>query len=57
MEGAKVLRKEVDEFRRRGDEERIGFELQLVGAHNAKVDRAFLADYDDDIEKLRSAKP
>ena len=28
-----------------------------LGFHAKALDRAFLADYDDDIEKLRSAKP
>ena len=56
-EGAEALRKEMDELRRRGDEERVGFELQLAGARNVKAARALLADYDDDIEKLKAAEP
>ena len=56
-ESAEALRKEMDELRRKGDEERVGFELQLAGARNVKAARALLADYDDDVEKLRAAEP
>lgn len=56
-EGAEALRKEMDELRRRGDEERVGFELQLAGARNVKAARALLPDHDNDIEKLRAAEP
>ncbi|HJF44449.1 hypothetical protein [Thermophilibacter provencensis] len=56
-EGAEALRKEMDELRRKGDEERVGFELQLAGARNVKAARALLPDHDDDIEKLRAAEP
>ena len=55
-EGAEALRKEMDELRRRGDEERVGFELQLAGARNVKAARALLSDYDNDVEKLRAAE-
>lgn len=56
-ESAEALRKEMDELRRRGDEERVGFELQIAGARNVKAARALLPDYDDDIEKLKAAEP
>lgn len=56
-EGAERLRAEMDELRRRGDEERVGFELQLVGARNVKAARALLGDHDNDIEKLKAAEP
>ena len=56
-EGAEKLRAEMDELRRRGDEERVGFELQLVGARNVKAARALLGDYDNDVEKLKAAEP
>ena len=56
-EGAEALRKEMDELRRKGDEERVGFELQIAGARNVKAARALLADYDNDIEKLKAAEP
>lgn len=56
-EAAERLRAEMDELRRRGDEERVGFELQIAGARNVKAARALLADYDDDIDKLRAAEP
>ena len=36
-ENAEKLRAEMDELRRRGDEERVGFELQLAGARNARI--------------------
>ena len=55
--GAEALRKEMDELRRKGDEERVGFELQLAGARNVKAARALLADHDNDIEKLKAAEP
>lgn len=56
-EGAEKLRTEMDELRRRGDEERVGFELQLAGARNVKAARALLPDHDNDIEKLKAAEP
>ena len=56
-DGAEKLRAEMDELRRRGDEERVGFELQLAGARNVKAARALLADHDNDIEKLKAAEP
>lgn len=56
-EGAEKLRAEMDELRRRGDEERVGFELQLAGARNVKAARALLPDHDNDIEKLKAAEP
>lgn len=56
-EGAEKLRAEMDELRRRGDEERVGFELQFAGARNVKAARALLADYDNDVERLKAAEP
>ena len=56
-EGAEKLRAEMDELRRRGDEERVGFELQLAGARNVKAARALLPDHDNDVEKLKAAEP
>ena len=56
-ENAEKLRAEMDELRRRGDEERVGFELQLAGARNVKAVRALLPDYDNDIDKLKAAEP
>ena len=56
-EGAERLRAEMDELRRRGDEERVGFELQLARARNVKAARALLPDHDNDIEKLKAAEP
>jgi len=56
-EGAEAPRKEMDELRRRGDEERVGFELQLAGVRNVKAARALLADHDNGAEKLKAAEP
>ena len=56
-ESAEKLRAEMDELRRRGDEERVGFELQIAGARNVKAARALLPDHDNDIEKLKAAEP
>lgn len=56
-ESAERLRAEMDELRRRGDEERVGFELQIAGARNVKAARALLSDYDNDIDKLKAAEP
>lgn len=56
-EGAEKLRAEMDELRRKGEEQRVGFELQIAGARNVKAARALLADHDDDIEKLKAAEP
>ena len=56
-EGAEALRKEMDELRRKGDEERVGFELQMAGARNVKAARVLLSDYDNDIDKLKAAEP
>ena len=56
-EGAERLRAEMDELRRKGDEERVGFELQIAGARNVKAARALLPDYDNDIDKLKAAEP
>ena len=56
-ESAERLRAEMDELRRKGDEERVGFGLQLAGARNVKAARALLTDHDNDIEKLKAAEP
>lgn len=56
-ESAEALRTEMDELRRRGAEERVGFELQIAGARNVKAARALLSDHDNDIEKLKAAEP
>lgn len=56
-ESAERLRAEMDELRRQGEEQRVGFELQMAGARNVKAARALLADHDNDIEKLKEAEP
>ena len=56
-ESAEKLRAEMDELRRKGDEERVGFELQIAGARNVKAARALLSDYDNDVDKLKAAEP
>lgn len=47
----------MDELRRQGEEQRVGFELQMAGARNVKAARALLTDYEGDVEKLRAAEP
>ena len=56
-DAAEKLRAEMDELRRQGDEQRIGFELQLAGVRNVKAVRALLPDHGNDIEKLKAAEP
>lgn len=56
-ESAERLRAEMDELRRAGDEQRVGFELQIAGARNVKAARALLPDYDNDVDKLRAGEP
>ena len=56
-ESAEKLCVEMDELRRQGEEQRVSFELQLAGARNVKAATALLADYDNDIEKLKKAEP
>lgn len=57
VESAEKLRAEIDELRRAGDEQRIGFELQIAGARNVKAARVLLEDHDGDVEKLKAAEP
>ena len=47
----------MDELRRKGEEQRVGFELQIAGARNVKAARALLPDHDNDIDKLKAAEP
>lgn len=47
----------MDELRSQGEEQRVGFELQMAGARNVKAAPALLADYDNDIDKLKAAEP
>ena len=35
----------------------MGFELQIADARNVKAARALLSDYDNDVHKLKAAKP
>lgn len=56
-ESAERLRAEMDELRRQGEEQRVGFELQMARARNVKAARALLADHDNDIDKLKEAEP
>lgn len=51
---AERLRTEMDGLRRQGEEQRIGFELQIAGTRNVKAARALLSNFDDDIEKLKA---
>lgn len=56
-ESAEKLRREMDELRRQGEEQRVSFELAMAGARNVKAATALLPDYDNDIEKLKTAEP
>lgn len=56
-EGAEKLRAEMDELRRKGEEQRVGFELQIAGARNVKAARTLLADYEGDVVKLKAGEP
>lgn len=56
VESAEKLRAEMDELKRAGEEQRIGFELQIAGSRNVKAAKALLSNYDNDIEKLKAAE-
>lgn len=56
-ESAEKLRAEMDELRKQGEEQRVGFELQMAGARNVKAAKALLADYDNDVDKLKVGEP
>lgn len=56
-EAAEALRAEMDALRRQGEEQRVAFELQMAGARNVKAATALLADYDNDVEKLKAGEP
>lgn len=47
----------MDELRRRGNEERVGLELQLTSVSNVKATRTLLPNCSNGIEKLRAVKP
>ena len=47
----------MDELRKQGEEQRVGFELQMAGARNVKAAKALLADYDNDVDKLKVGEP
>lgn len=56
-ESAEMLRAEMDELRRAGEEQRVAFELTMAGTHNVKAATALLPDYGNDIDKLKEAEP
>lgn len=56
-EAAEALRAEMDVLRRQGEEQRVAFELQMAGARNVKAATALLADYGNDVEKLKATEP
>lgn len=56
-QAAEALRAEMDELRRQGDEQRIGFELQMAGCRSVKAARALLDDHGGDVGKLKKAEP
>ena len=57
VESAERLRAEMDELRCQGEEQHVGFELQMAGARNVKAARALLGDYNNDVDKLKAAEP
>lgn len=48
---------EMGERRRQGDEQRIGFELQMAGCRSVKAARALLDDHGGDVVTLKEAEP
>lgn len=47
----------MDELRRQGEEQRIGFELQMAGCRSVKAARALLDDHGDGVAALKEAEP
>lgn len=47
----------MDELRCQGEEQRVGFELQMAEARNVKAAMALLADYEGDVEILNAGEP
>lgn len=47
----------MDELRRQGEEQRIGFELQMAGCRSVKAARALLDDRGGDVAALKEAEP
>ena len=56
-ETAEQLRGEIAELKAQGESDRIDFRLQLAGVRNVKAARALLGDHDNDVDKLKKAKP
>ncbi|MBM6942629.1 hypothetical protein [Collinsella intestinalis] len=56
-ESAERLRAEMDELRRQGEEQRVGFELQMAGCRSVKAARALLDDHGGDVDALKEAEP
>ncbi len=56
-EAAEKLRGEVAEVKAQAESDRIDFKLQLAGVRNVKAARAPLSDHDNDVDKLKEAKP
>lgn len=54
---AEKLRAEMDELRRQGDEQSIGFELQMARCRSVKAARALLDDHGGDVDALKEAEP
>ena len=51
-----ALRSEVEQLKNQAASDRVDFALQLAGCRNVKAARAVLADYDGDVEALKSAE-
>ena len=56
-EAAEALRAEMDELRRQGEEQRVGFELTMAGARNVRAARVLLDEHGGDVSKLKEAEP
>jgi hypothetical protein len=56
-ETAEQLRGEIAELRQASADAHIDFKLQLAGCRNVKAARAVLANYGNDVDKLRAEEP
>ena len=54
---AEKMRAEMGELRKQGEEQSVDFELQMARARNVKVAKVLLADYGNDVEKLKAGEP
>ncbi|WP_304598249.1 hypothetical protein [Adlercreutzia caecimuris] len=57
QEAAEALRKQVDELKAEQADKDVSYELSMAGCVNEKAAKAVLADYDNDIAKLKEECP